>query len=197
MNTDNDVDLKQWAADWQAAPYDAESAEQIRHYVKQRTGLFWSFAVADFVIAGLALPVLAYLGIASKSDVERMAMAGLASITIAALMFGWWNRRGVLRSSATSIAEYIAISAERLRRMQMACRIGWVVLIGQLIVFTIWIWDRLYSGTRDVSPGDIRFAWSWLAGFSALAAIGLWKFGSWIRRDTERFETLKRELERD
>ena len=41
--------------------YDVESAEQIRHYVKRRTGLFWSFAVADFVIGGLALPVLLYL----------------------------------------------------------------------------------------------------------------------------------------
>jgi hypothetical protein len=197
MNTDNDVDLKQWAADWQAAPDNVESAEQIRHYVKQRTGLFWSFAVADVVIAGLALPVLAYLGLASKSDVERMAMAGLASITSAAWLFGWWNRRGVLRSSATSIADYIAISAERLRRMQMACRIGWVVLIGQLVVFTIWIWDRLYSGARDVSPGEIRFAWSWLAGFTVLAAIGLWKFGGWVTRDAARFEALKHELERD
>ena len=197
MTKEHDQDLKSWAADWTAAPYDTESAEQIRHYVKRRSGLFWSFAVADFVIGGIALPVLVYLGVASRSDVERMAMLGLASITVAAVMFGWWNRRGVLRSSATTIADYVAISAERLRRMRMACRIGWAVLAGEVIFFAIWIWARLYSGTRAVGANEERFAWSWLTLFTLLAAVGLVKFGRWIRRDTERFETLKRELERD
>jgi hypothetical protein len=197
MTKERDQDLKSWAADWQAAPYNVESAEQIRHYVKRRSGLFWSFAVADFVIGGLALPVLLYLGIATTSDVERMAMMSLASITIATVMFGWWNRRGVLRSSATTIAEYVAISAERLRRMRTACRIGWLVLGAQVIFFTIWIWDRLYSGARAISAGEERFAWSWLGLFTMLGIIGLVKFGRWINRDAEHFDALKRELERD
>jgi len=197
MSTDNDVDLKQWATDWQAAPYDVESAEQIRLYVKQRTGLFWSFAVADLLVAGIALPVLVYLGVSSPRQTEQMAMLSLASLTVATVMFGWWNRRGVLRSSATTIADYIAISAERLRRMRMALRIGWIVLAAELILFSIWIWDRVYSGARTVSPGEIRFAWSWLAGFTLLGAFGLIKFGRWLNRDAERFEALKRELERD
>jgi hypothetical protein len=195
MTANDDRDLKQWAADWQAAPYDAESAEQIRHYVKGRTGLFWSFAVADFVIAGLALPVLVYLGVATNSDVERMAMAGLASITVAAVMFGWWNRRGVIRASATTIADYVAISAERIRRMRMACRVGWIVLCGEVAVFVIWIWDRLYSGSRLVAAGEERFAWSWLALFTVAAIVALLKFGRWLDRDAARFDALKRELE--
>jgi hypothetical protein len=196
MTSERDQDLKSWTADWQAAPHDAESAEQIRHYVKRRSGLFWSFAVADFVIGGLALPVLLYLGIATKSDVERMAMLALASITVAAVMLGWWNRRGVLRSSATTIADYVAISAERLRRMRMAWRLGWMVLAAQVFFFTIWIWDRLYSGARTVSPGEARFAWSWLSLFTLLAVGALVMFGRWLRRDAERFDELKRELER-
>ena len=194
MNADDDVDLKEWVADWQAAPENIESAEQIRHYVKQRTGLFWSLAVADFVVGGIALPVLVYLGVVSEREVERFAMLGLASITIATVMFGWWNRRGVLRSSATSIAEYVAISAERLRRMRMAWRIGWIVLIAEVLVFIIWFWDRLYSGARPVSAGEIQFAWSWLAAFTSGAAFALWKFGRWLDRDTARFDALTREL---
>ncbi len=197
MTKEHDQDLKAWAADWTAAPHDIAPAGQIRHYVKRRGALIWSFAVAEFVISAIALPVLIYLGAVSRSDVERMAMIGLASLTIAAMIFGWWNRRGVLRSSATTIADYVAISAERLRRMRMACRIGWVVLAGEVIFFVIWIWDRLYSGARTVSPGEERFAWSWLTLFSLLAAAFLVKFGRWIRRDAERFETLKRELARD
>jgi hypothetical protein len=197
MTSKDPVDLKEWVGDWQAAPYDAESAEQIRHYVKQRTGFLWSLAVADFVIGGLALPVLLYLGLTTTQQAERMAMAGLASITIAAVMFGWWNRRGVLRSSATSIADYVAISAERLRRMRMAWRIGWVVLITEVIVFTIWIWNRLYSGPAAPDPGVERFAWTWLGGFTLAAVAGLMYFGRWLNRDAARFESLKRDLGRD
>ena len=195
MNTDHDVDLKQWTADWQAAPYNVESAEQISHYVKQRTGLFWSFAVADFVIGGIALPVLVYLGLSTPRQTEQYAMLSLAAITVAAVMFGWWNRRGVLRASATTISEYVAISAERLRRMRIAYRVGWIVLAGEVTVFVVWIWQRLYTGTRPVSPGDVAFSWAWLGGFTLLAAFGWLKFGRWLRRDVERFEALKREIE--
>jgi hypothetical protein len=197
MNTNDDLELKKWAADWQAAPYDIESAEQIRHYVKGRTGFFWSLAVADFVIGGIALPVLVYLGWATDSMVERMSMMGLTSITIATVMFGWWNRRGVLRSSATTTAEYLAISAERLRRLRQAWRIGWVVLAAQVIVFTIWIWDRLYWRAVPAPDGAAQFSWTWLIGFSALAIVGLVSFGRWINRDAARFEALKHELEND
>jgi hypothetical protein len=195
MTSEHDRDLKSWAADWQAAPYNVESAEQIRQYVKRRSGLFWSFAVADFVVGGLALPVLLYLGIATTSDVERLAMLSLASITVAAVTFGWWNRRGVLRSSATTTAEYVAISAERLRRMRMACRIGWLLLVGEVFFFAIWIWDRLYSGARTITAGEERFAWSWLGLFTVLGVVALVKFGRWLDRDAERFGALKRELE--
>jgi hypothetical protein len=197
MTTSDNLDLQQLATDWQAAPYDVESAEQIRHYVKRRTFLLWSFAVADIVIGALVLPVLAYVGISSNSDVERMAMMGLASITVAAVLFGWWSRRGVLRSTATTIADYVAISAERIRRMRTALRIGWVVLVAEDVVFSIWIWDRLYSGSRVAAAGEEWFAWTWLAGFSLAAALGMVKFGRWLARDAERFEALRREFESD
>jgi len=196
MTSKDAVDLKELIGDWQAAPYDAASAEQIRHYVKQRTGLLWSIAVADFVVGGIALPVLVYLGVTTTRDAERMAMMGLASITIAAVMFGWWNRRGVLRSSATTIADYVAISAERLRRMRMAWRIGWAVLVAEVIVFAIWIWNRLYSGPAAPDPGAERFAWAWLGGFTLAAIAGLVYFGRWLNRDAARFEGLRRELEK-
>jgi hypothetical protein len=197
MTANDDRDLKEWAGDWQAAPYNEESAEQIRHYVQRRSGLLWSFAVVDFVIAGVALPVLVYLGVSTEQDTERLAMISLISITIAAVMFGWWNRRGVLRSSATTIAEYVAISAERLRRMRMAWRIGWVVLVAEMIVFTIWTWNRLYSGPLAPDAGIERFAWLWLAGFGIAAVIGLLYFGRWLKRDAGRFDALRRELEKN
>jgi len=197
MTSRDDLDLKEMVDDWQAAPYDAAAAEQIRHYVARRGGLFWSFAVADFVVGGIALPVLVYLGLVSRTDVERMAMLGLASITVAAVMFGWWNRRGVLRSSATTIADYVAISAERLRRMRMAWRVSWLVLAAEVVVLSIWVWDRTHSSTSPIAAANQPFAWGWLGGFTLLAVFALVKFGRWLERDAERFIALKRELERD
>lgn len=196
MSGHDDREFQQWTRDWQeGAPRHEATAEEIRHYVAKRTGLLWSILAADFVIGGLALPVLAYLAWVSDAYVERAAMIGLAAITIAAVGFGWWNWLGVLRASAATTAEYLALSAERLRRMRMAWRIGWPVLAGQVVLFTIWIWDHLYSGALPHDAADERFAWGWLAGFSLAAAAGLVWFGRWITRDAARFDALRRELE--
>lgn len=197
MTLNDDLELKKWAADWQAAPPDIESAERIRHYVKRRGALLWWWFIIDFVVAGVALPILFYLGWMAEAAVERFAMLGLASITIATACFGWWNWRGVIRSSATSVSEYMAISAERLRRMRLAWRIGWLVLSAQVAVFTIWIWEKLYSGRLPYNAGAERFAWSMLVGMTIAALFGLIIYGRWIRRDTKRFAALRREFEND
>jgi hypothetical protein len=195
MTPNHDVDLKDLAGDWQAAPYDQASAEQIRRYVAKRTGLLWSFAVADVVIGAIALPVLVYIATTTERDAERLAMAGLASITVAAIVFGWWNRRGVWRASATSVADYVAISVERLRRMRMAWRIAWVVLAAEAIVFTYWIRDLLYFNDAPPAVDAERFAWGWLGGFTLAAVVYLVWFGRWLNRDEARFEALRRDLE--
>ena len=197
MNPDYDVDLKQWTADWQAAPDHVDSPEQIRRYVTRRTRLLWSFAISDVIVGAIMLPVLIYLSVSMPRETERMAMLALVSITISALVFGWWNRRGVLRSSATTIADHVVLSSERLRRMRTAWRVGWIVLAAEVIVFTSWIWDRTHSATRAVAPGEVQFAWSWLSAFTLLAIFGLVKFSQWLTRDETRFEALKRELDRD
>jgi hypothetical protein len=197
MTSSDDLDLKQWADDWKAAPYDVESAEQIRRYVAQRTGLFWSFAVMDFVIAGVTLPLLTYLAIVTENAAERLAMAGLSLITVATVLFGWWNRRGVLRSHATTIADYVSISEERLRRMRMAWTIAWVVWGAQVAVFTVWVWNRLYAGATPPSVEAERFGWGWLAGMAIVMGFALVHFGRWLRRDEERFASLRGELGAD
>lgn len=197
MTSRNDVDLNELAGDWQAAPYDPASADRIRQYVARRGGLFWSFAIADFVVGGIALPVLAYRALVARSGVERVAMLGLAVITVAAVVFGWSNRRGVLRSSATTIADYVAISAERLRRIRMAWRVSWLVLAAEVLVLSIWIWDRTHSSTSPIAAAYQPLAWGWLAAFTLGAAFMLIKFGRWLERDVDRFTALKRDLEPD
>ena len=74
MSTQDDRDFQQWTKEWQAGtPREVATEEQIRHYVKRRSGLLWSFMVGDFVIAAIALPILVYLVVAARSEVERRA----------------------------------------------------------------------------------------------------------------------------
>ena len=195
MTSDHDPDLRALAGDWQAAPHVEASADQIRYYVARRSRMLWWFAAVDAVIVGIALPVVAYIGVTTEHDIERMAMAGLASVTIAAALFGWWNGRGVRRSSATSVADYVAISAERLRRMRLAWRISWIVLAGLVALESVWIASMPYSGARPYTRSSELFAWGWL-GLMTAAMIGflLW-LGRWLTRDSERFAALRRELE--
>ncbi len=196
MSAQDDRDFQQWTREWQAGtPHDVTSEQHIRNYVKRRSRLLWSFMVGEFVIGAIALPILVYFSVAARSEVERISMISLASIVIAAVGFGWWNWHGVLMSSAASTAEHLAISAERLRRLRLAWRIGWLILTGEVVVFVIWIWDHLYSGARAHDIGAERFAWGWLAGFTLVAVISLVWFGRWITRDAARFEALRRELD--
>jgi hypothetical protein len=187
-----------WAQDWQAgapAADDAASVERIRQYVTRRGRLVRSFRVADFVVGAIALPVLGYRAWIADNDIERAAMIGLAAITIAATAFGWWNSRGILQASATTTSEYAALSAERLRRLRFGWRMAWVVLLAQVVVFTIWIWNRLYSSANPPHPRVEQLSWAWLAGFTLIAVVSLLWFGRWLSRDAARFEDLRRELD--
>ena len=195
MTADDDQrELRQWTEAWQAGDEGANSTEeQIRRYVKRRSGFVWSFIVADFVIGAIALPVLLYFAVMTENMVQRFAMLGLASVTIAAVGFGWWNWRGVVTASAASLSAYLELSAERLRRMRLALRIAWLVLIAEVAIFTVWIQDLLYGGPAPVDHDAERFSWLWLLGFTLAAIIGLVRFGRWLSRDAERFEALRRD----
>lgn len=196
MTAHTDPELQQWTSDWQADDGGTvDAAEAIHGYVRRRGSFLAAWIITDFAIGGLALPVLAYLGWVATDAAERMAMSTLASITIGAMWFAWWNWRGVLESSARTTADFVAISAERLRRMRQAWLIGWLLLIVEVIVFTVWIWNHLYdSGALHTAAAE-RLAWGWLAGVTLTAAAALVTGGWWLRRDRARIEAMRRDLE--
>jgi hypothetical protein len=191
---DKDPELRQWTSDWQAGEEPDASTDAIRLYAQGRRGFMWAWMLSELTVGAIALPLLVYMGWMAVDQVERWSMFLLALITIAAMCAGWWNWRGSLLASAKTTAEYVAVSAERLRRMRQAWRIGWVVLAAQVAVFSVWIWNMLYAGTRDYTPFAERFSWVWLA-FMSLSAVGflLW-IDRVIRRDEQKFAELKREL---
>jgi hypothetical protein len=192
---DNDPELKAWTADWQGGEQPDASADAIRLYAQGRRGFMWTWFMSELTVGAIALPLLAYRGWMAVDQVERWAMYLLVAITVAAMCTGWWNWRGSLLASAKTTAEYVAVSAERLRRMRQAWRIGWLVLAAQVALFAVWIWDMLYTGPREQTAFAERFAWGWLAFISLSAVVFLLRMDRWIRRDEEKFAALKRELE--
>jgi hypothetical protein len=194
--TAQDPNFAAWARDWQAgAPATDASAERIRKYVKRRGVVVRSLRAADFVVGAIALPVLIYFAWIADDSVGRVAMIGLAAITVAAMGLSWWNWRGTATRAATTTAEYVAISAERLRRLRRGLSIAWIVLAAEVAVFTVWIWNRLYTGESAPDAQVAQFSWAWLAGFTFVAVVSLLWFGRWMARDAERFEALRQELE--
>jgi hypothetical protein len=192
---DNEPDFAAWARTWQDDAQQAASAEHIRAYVTKRSRTVRMFMVVDFIIAAVALPVVGYLWWIADNAVERLSMLGLAAITIAAVAFGFWNWSAVVRTAASTTADYVALSSERLRRMRIMHRAGWAVLAAQLAVFTVWTRNRLYGPGIELDAAAERFAWLWLAGFVIVAALSLAWFGRWLARDSARFERLRLELE--
>lgn len=190
---DNDPELKAWASDWQAGDA-GDPGDAIRHYAQGRRSFMWAWVLSELTVGAIALPVLAYLGLMATDLVERWAMWLLTLVTVAAMGVGWWNWRGSLLASAKTTAEYVAVSTERLRRMRQAWRLGWGVLVAEVAVFSVWIWNMLYASAREHTLFAERFAWGWLV-FMSLAAVGfLWWMDRLIRRDEEKFAELKREL---
>jgi len=190
----NDQELKGWASDWQSGSEREPSAEAIRVYAQGRGRFMWTWVLLELTVGGIALPVLGYMGWMATDHVERWAMWLLSLITVAAMSIGWWNWRGSLLATASTTAEFVAVSTERLRRMRQAWRIGWIVLVAQVAVFSVWIWNLLYLGASPSTAFHERFAWGWLA-FMSLSAVAymLW-LDRRLRLDQQKFESLKRDL---
>jgi hypothetical protein len=191
---ENDHELEAWVSDWQSGSERESSAEAIRLYTQGRSRFMWKWVLAELSVGVVALPILAYMGWAATDTVERWAMGLLALITIAAMCVGWWNWRGSLMASANTTAEFVSVSTERLRRMRQAWRIGWIVLLAEVAVFVVWIWNQLHGQGVPHPPFAERFAWGWLAAMSLSAVVFLLWMDRRIRRDVEKFEALKRDL---
>jgi hypothetical protein len=192
---DNDPELKEWASDWQAGRDPATPEEAVRQYTKRRGNFLVAWMICEFVIGGIALPLLAYMGWSATNEVERLTMTALASLTFGLMWFGVWNWSGVVDSSALATTEFVALSVRRLQHMRQALQIGWVLLAAEVVLFSIWIWNLLYGGGRSHTEAAERFAWGWLAGVTTIAVVCLIAGGRWVARDTARLEVLRRELD--
>jgi hypothetical protein len=195
MSGDAELDLQRLVAEWQAAEATVTPADQIRNHVKRRSRLLTVWFWFDELVGLAFLVFLTHRAITNADPIEKLAMATLALITAGAMVFGGWNWHGALRPSAEDTRTFVAISAERSRRLARSVRAAWVVLAAQVAVFTPWVYYRLYGGGRQVPLAGEVFGWGLLAVMIGLAAVFVRLVQAWGRRDAASFEQIRRELE--
>jgi hypothetical protein len=189
-----DREWRTWSEEWLATGEPEASAVQIREYVRRRSRWIRIWIAADTIVG---VPVLAFLlhRVVTHPDVlEKVAMGMLALITIGAVAFSWWNWRGAIRATSESTATFLNLSVDRSRRLLRSIRAGWIMLVLQAVVFTPWVWHRLYGDGRVPSPGQELFGWGLLAGLLGTAALALHALHAWAIRDAEALADLGREL---
>jgi hypothetical protein len=199
MSGNSELDLQSLIADWQASASQTPptAADQIRDYVERRSRLLSVWFTVDMVIGTVFLAFLTHRALTHPDPVEKLAMGLLAAITAATMAFGWWNWRGARHASARDTSTFVALSAERSRRLARSIRASWVVLAAQVAVFTPWVYHRLYGdGQRPALAPEI-FGWGFLALMVVLAMVFIRSLTSWAHRDAATFEQIRAELEEE
>src|SRR5262245_30661058 len=160
----------------------------MRH-VRRRGHWFRVTMIIESAIGLTAIAVVTTIAIVRPDPVERLAMAALAIIAAAAVVFSRMNWRHQTPTTATT-AEYLALADDRCRRLQRGIRAGWAVLAAEALVFVPWVWRR--SGTP---PSFAEWSWSFLAAMLAAGTVVILLFDRWARRERRIVEALKEEME--
>lgn len=179
MTTPPHDDLHGWIRDWQtpstASPPQVHAL--IAHVQRRSRQIMWSLA-AETVIGGVGLIVVTWFALTWNDPVERVAMATLAVVCAAALVFTWMNWYGTTRAVGESTAAYLDLSLRHLVRITRALRFGWALLIAETLVMAAWIG---YRATLAAEPA--WWPWLWLAGMSGSATVALFGAGRWLARE--------------
>jgi hypothetical protein len=196
--TGTDLEMREWMDAWQAAeaaPPPAAVREALLHRVKRRTLGLALLAASEAVLSAGVLVFLGWLVRRSPYPVDWALAAGLALLTVGALAFSLWHRRGVWRAPAETTAALLGFSLARARRRLRGLRAGWWLLGAELALFVPWIWLRLVEATGAPPAGaDLAWSYGFLAVWIGGAATILAALGRWTRREIRRLEALRREL---
>jgi hypothetical protein len=194
MTTSPDRELQQWIETWQADEEAPAAPEAIRRHVARRSAMLAATVTGEVLLGAGMLAFLLHRVVTQPDPVEKVAMGLLALIALAAGGFSLWNWRGAIRSTAGTTAAFLALSADRSRRLRRAIRVGWAILAAEIAVFVPWVSHRLYGGAGSPSAGAEWFAWSFLASLTALAVALLTGLHAWARREARILDDLRREL---
>jgi len=190
-----DHELSAWMDDWQSeeprsAAGPAIDAAAILRQVKRRSlGLKLLTAGEVFLAAGALIGLTAF-ALRHPDPIDITVMASFCLLTLAALVFALWNRRGLWSPAAETTAAYLALARNRARRRQEALRVAWGLLAAETALFIPWIWHTLHAGGGHPGPLSYTLAYGYLAlVVGAMAALLAW-LERWTRRERTRLDVL-------
>jgi hypothetical protein len=194
MTEISDRELQQWIKTW-TAPADTPSGapESIYRHVQKRSRLLRLALVSEVAVVIAVSPLLVRAAVVGDT-LERIAMALLAMMAVAAVGFSWWNWRGAVRASGASTAAFLELSMMRVLRLRRAIVAGWCLLAAEVLVFMPWIWYRLYRNEAPPGAAVELFSWGLLTTMTLLGAGCLVALTRWARRERAQLENLRAEL---
>ncbi|HEX3527957.1 MAG TPA: hypothetical protein VH988_12905 [Thermoanaerobaculia bacterium] len=188
-----DHELSAWMDDWQSeeprsATGPALDAAAILRQVKRRSLGLKLLTAGELLLAAGALLGLTLFALRHPDPMDVAVMASFCLLTLAALAFALWNRRGLWKPAAETTAAYLALARNRARRRQEALRVSWGLLTAETVLFIPWIWHALHTDGRH--PGSLSYtlAYGYLAFVvGAMTALLAW-LERWTRRERARLD---------
>ena len=184
-----DRELQMWMDDWAVPSDDAMPIEVIGLHVRRRSRLLAVWVASEVLIFAAFTPFLTYRALTHPDPVERVVMAMLAAIVVAASVFSYRNWSGTWVPAAETTASFLELSYERCRRLQRAIVAGWVILGAEVFVFVPWIAHVVATG-----PGAVLWPWAWLAFVTTCAAAGLLAVRRWLGHETAALDEMRRAI---
>lgn len=129
-----DDELLELQSQWRQ---DDAGVEQIRERAQRDDRRHRTLAVLEYLCAGMLLGGSLALALwRDQSDVWTWA-AAIWLLGVPALLFAWWNRRGLWGNSGLDAQAHLRLSLRRCQRSLRALRIGYGALVASTVVVTL------------------------------------------------------------
>jgi hypothetical protein len=138
-------ELSVWMDDWRAGEPGLTDPEAILRRVKRRSLGLKLVTAGELLLVLAALTFLTRFALSHPTPMDIAAMAALGLLSVAALAYSLWTRRGLWSPAAETTAAFLDLARRRARQHQEALRAARWLLAGEILIFIPWIWHRLHT----------------------------------------------------
>lgn len=195
MTDTSDPELQEWRDIWRAsADAPAGAAATIYRHVRRRSRLLWLWLAGEVAVTAVVTPSLVWLAIRSEG-VEQLALLLLIVLVIGMLGFSFWNWRGTVRQSGRTTSAFLQLSTRRVQKLRRAIGAGWLLLVAEVGILSVWVGNRLYARATPPSTWSEVFSWGLLGTMTLLAALCLIALQRWADDERTQLDLFRKALD--
>lgn len=196
MSVELDREWADLARDWQgdtqlpAAPIDIP--RDIRRKVQRFSWGLVALTVFELTFLGLALAFLTLRAWQQPHPLEITTAIAVWALSVVAMGFTLWNRRGTWRPEAETARAFLKLSHKRCVRKLIGVRYAWRILAVEIVLFVPWIAWVIDSkpAKKAQAPGIYFVSYGYLVGILLLTALFLHWYSRRTRRELAAMETM-------